>query len=388
MSSAEANVAKPTTLGESTIKAHKSVARRLALIAALGGLLYGYDSAVINGATNAIKTEFATGDALLGLAVGSALISGGIGALLAGRIADKIGRVPMMKIVAVLFLICSIGCAIVPNIFVLVAFRVFGGFAAGVAAMVAPVYIAEIAPTDERGVLGAFQQLGIVIGIFISLLVNALLVHISGGASVFMGPLETWQWMFLCMAVPSVLYFLLALTIPESPRYLVAQHRDEEAAVVLGRIGTDPAPISDQIGRIRYSIGIDHKPSFRDLITPVGRLKPIVWVAIGFMILNQFTGINVIFYYSNTLWGAVGFTEKDSFTITAITSLINIAATIGGTFLIDRVGRRPMLLVGSIGMLITKAVWHCSSVPHPWSTVRRNSPASLVRLPLCAPMDS
>ena len=239
MSSAEANVAKPTTLSESTIKAHKSVARRLALIAALGGLLYGYDSAVINGATNAIKTEFATGDALLGLAVGSALISGGIGALLAGRIADKIGRVPMMKIAAVLFLICSIGCAIVPNIFVLVAFRVFGGFAAGVAAMVAPVYIAEIAPTDERGVLGAFQQLGIVIGIFISLLVNALLVHISGGASVFMGPLETWQWMFLCMAVPSVLYFLLALTIPESPRYLVAQHRDEEAAVVLGRISTD-----------------------------------------------------------------------------------------------------------------------------------------------------
>lgn len=157
MSSAEANVAKPTTLSESTIKAHKSVARRLALIAALGGLLYGYDSAVINGATNAIKTEFATGDALLGLAVGSALISGGIGALLAGRIADKIGRVPMMKIAAVLFLICSIGCAIVPNIFVLVAFRVFGGFAAGVAAMVAPVYIAEIAPTDERGVLGAFQ---------------------------------------------------------------------------------------------------------------------------------------------------------------------------------------------------------------------------------------
>lgn len=164
MSSAEANAAEPAALSESAIKSRRSVARRLALIAALGGLLYGYDSAVINGATNAIKTEFATGDALLGLAVGSALISGGIGALLAGRIADRIGRVPMMKIAAVLFLICAIGCAIVPNIIVLVIFRVLGGFAAGVAAMVAPVYIAEIAPTDERGVLGAFQQLGIVIG--------------------------------------------------------------------------------------------------------------------------------------------------------------------------------------------------------------------------------
>lgn len=144
------------------------------------------------------------------------------------------------------------------------------------------------------------------------------------------------------------------MTIPESPRYLVAQHRDEQAAAILERISVDPTPISDQIGRIRYSIGIDHKPSFRDLVTPLGRLKPVVWVAIGFMILNQFTGINVIFYYSNTLWGAVGFTEKDSFTITAITSLINIAATIGGTFLVDRVGRRPMLLAGSIGMVVAQ----------------------------------
>ena len=235
MSSAISSAAG-TPLDERTIKTRKNLCRKLALIAALGGLLYGYDSAVINGATNAIKTEFATGDALLGLAVGSALISGGIGALLAGRISDKIGRVPMMKIAAVLFLICSIGCAIVPNIVVLVAFRIIGGFAAGVAAMVAPVYIAEIAPTDERGVLGAFQQLGIVVGIFISLLVNALLVHISGGASVFMGPLETWQWMFLCMGIPSIVYFLLAMTIPESPRYLVAQHRDEQAAAILERI--------------------------------------------------------------------------------------------------------------------------------------------------------
>ena len=156
------------------------------------------------------------------------------------------------------------------------------------------------------------------------------------------------------MGIPSIVYFLLAMTIPESPRYLVAQHRDEQAAAILERISVDPTPISDQIGRIRYSIGIDHKPSFRDLVTPLGRLKPVVWVAIGFMILNQFTGINVIFYYSNTLWGAVGFTEKDSFTITAITSLINIAATIGGTFLVDRVGRRPMLLAGSIGMVVAQ----------------------------------
>lgn len=337
-----------------TSKAKRALVHRLTIIAALGGLLYGYDSAVINGATAAIKTDFGATDAILGLAVGSALVSGGIGALLAGRISDKIGRVPMMKIAAVLFLICALGCGFAVNIGMLVAFRVLGGFAAGIAAMVAPVYIAEISPADERGVLGALQQLGIVVGIFISLLVNALLVHMSGSASVQFGPLLTWQWMFMCMAVPSVIYYLLAMTIPESPRYLVAQHRDEEAGKVLERISTEELSVFDQIGRIRYSIGIDHRPSFRDLITPLGRLKPIVWVAIGFMILNQFTGINVIFYYSNALWSAVGFTEQDSFTITAITSLINIVATLVGMTLVDRIGRRPLLLVGSIAMTIAQ----------------------------------
>ena len=176
-----------------------NIVPRLAISAALGGLLYGYDTAVINGATTVIKEHFHTGDAVLGLAVGSALITGCIGALLSGRIADKIGRVPMMKIAAVCFLICGLGCAFAPNIEILVAFRVFGGFAAGVASVVAPIYITEISPTKQRGVFGSLQQLGIVLGIFVSLLVNALLVHISGGAGAMMGPMMTWQWMFLCM---------------------------------------------------------------------------------------------------------------------------------------------------------------------------------------------
>lgn len=180
----------------------RNIVPRLAASAALGGLLYGYDTAVINGATAVIKEHFHTGDAVLGLAVGSALITGCIGALLSGRIADKVGRVPMMKIAAVCFLVCGIGCAFAPNIEILVAFRVFGGFAAGVASVVAPMYITEISPTRQRGVLGSLQQLGIVLGIFVSLLVNALLVHVSGGAGTMMGPMMTWQWMFLACACP------------------------------------------------------------------------------------------------------------------------------------------------------------------------------------------
>lgn len=230
----------------------RNIVPRLAASAALGGLLYGYDTAVINGATAVIKEHFHTGDAVLGLAVGSALITGCIGALLSGRIADKVGRVPMMKIAAVCFLVCGIGCAFAPNIEILVAFRVFGGFAAGVASVVAPMYITEISPTRQRGVLGSLQQLGIVLGIFVSLLVNALLVHVSGGAGTMMGPMMTWQWMFLCMCVPALIYGVLA------------------------------------------------------------------------------------------------------FTITAITSLINIAATVIGMTIIDRVGRKPMLLAGSVGMVVAQ----------------------------------
>ena len=328
-----------------------NIVPRLAISAALGGLLYGYDTAVINGATTVIKEHFHTGDAVLGLAVGSALITGCVGALLSGRIADKIGRVPMMKIAAVCFLVCGVGCAFAPNIEILVAFRVFGGFAAGIASVVAPMYITEISPARERGVLGSLQQLGIVLGIFVSLLVNALLVHISGA---MMGPMMTWQWMFLCMCVPALIYGVLAFTIPESPRYLVAQGRMEEAAVVLKKIGDAEINVDEQLASIRASLSADRKPSFRDLIGANGRLKPVVWAAIGFMILNQFTGINVIFYYSNSLWSAVGFSEKNSFTITAITSLVNIAATLIGMMLIDRVGRKPLLLAGSIGMVVAQ----------------------------------
>lgn len=333
----------------------RNIVPRLAASAALGGLLYGYDTAVINGATAVIKEHFHTGDAVLGLAVGSALITGCIGALLSGRIADKVGRVPMMKIAAVCFLVCGIGCAFAPNIEILVAFRVFGGFAAGVASVVAPMYITEISPTRQRGVLGSLQQLGIVLGIFVSLLVNALLVHVSGGAGTMMGPMMTWQWMFLCMCVPALIYGVLAFTIPESPRYLVAQGRMDEAAGVLAKIDDAEIDVNGQLAAIRASLSADRKPSFRDLIGSNGRLKPVVLAAIGFMILNQFTGINVIFYYSNSLWSAVGFSEKDSFHH----HRHHLADQHRGhrhrhDDHRPRGPRKPMLLAGSVGMVVAQ----------------------------------
>ena len=328
---------------------------RIASVAALGGLLFGYDSAVINGAVASIQKHFGINDASLGFAVASALLGAALGAMTAGRLADRIGRIAVMKIAAVLFLISAIGAGLAGSVWLIVAFRIVGGIGVGVASVIAPAYIAETSPPRIRGRLGSLQQLAIVTGIFVSLAVDFLLAHLAGGADkpLWLG-LEAWRWMFLAMALPAVLYGVLAFTIPESPRYLVASHRIPEARKVLTLLlGEKNLDIT--IDRIQSTLAGEAKPSWRDLRKPAGGVYPIVWVGLGLSIFQQFVGINVIFYYSNVLWEAVGFDESQSFVITVITSVVNIATTLIAIGLIDRIGRKPLLLIGSAGMAITLA---------------------------------
>ncbi|TDZ77266.1 D-xylose-proton symporter [Mycobacteroides salmoniphilum] len=328
-------------------------ALRIASVAALGGLLFGYDSAVINGAVQAIQDEFAIRDAELGLAVASALLGAALGAMTAGRVADRIGRVAVMKFAAALFLLSAIGAGLSPNIELLVIFRVIGGVGVGVASLIAPAYIAETSPSNIRGRLGSLQQLAIVTGIFSSLTIDWLLAHLAGGSrsELWLG-LPAWRWMFLAMALPALIYGALAFTIPESPRYLVATHRIPEARTVLTRLlGEKNLDIT--ITRIQETLDQSTAPSWRDLRKPTGGLYAIVWVGVALAVFQQLVGINVIFYYSNVLWQAVGFGETSSFTITVITSITNIATTLVAIALIDRVGRKPLLLIGSAGMAVT-----------------------------------
>ena len=188
---------------------------RIASVAALGGFLFGYDSAVINGAVAAINDQFGTDPAELGFAVASALLGAAAGALLAGRIADHIGRLMVMRIAAILFFISAIGTGLSPNVWWLVLFRVVGGLGVGIASVIAPAYIAEIAPAKLRGRLGSLQQLAIVTGIFISFLVDYVIAAWAGSASAdFWFGLEAWRWMFIAMVIPAIIYGLLALTIP------------------------------------------------------------------------------------------------------------------------------------------------------------------------------
>jgi sugar porter (SP) family MFS transporter len=234
-----------------------------------------------------------------------------------------------------------------------VLFRIVGGIGVGVASVIAPAYIAETSPPRIRGRLGSLQQLAIVLGIFASFAVNWLLQWAAGGPNkaLWFG-LDAWRWMFLMMAIPALVYGLLAFTIPESPRYLVASHKIPEARKVLTMLlGEKNLEIT--ITRIRDTLEREDKPSLRDLKAPTGGIYGIVWVGLGLSIFQQFVGINVIFYYSNVLWQAVGYSADDSAKFTVITSVINVLTTLIAIALIDKIGRKPLLLIGSSGMAIT-----------------------------------
>ena len=332
-----------------------SAVLRITIVAAFGGFLFGYDSAVINGAVSAIQEEFGVAPGPLGFAVASALLGAAAGAFFGGRVADALGRVPVMKIAAVLFLVSAIGCGVVDSFGWLIFWRVVGGIGVGVASVIAPAYIAEVAPASIRGRLGSLQQMGIVLGIFISLAVDAWLAAMAGGSTqeLWLG-LEAWRWMFMAEAIPAIAYLIGSFTIPESPRYLVEDGRSDEAEAVLANL-QGPASAAERVRLIKETLRIEHKPRLSDLKGRTAGLKPIVWVGIGLAALQQFVGINVIFYYSNVLWQSVGFTEADSFTITVITSVVNVAVTIVAIALVEKVGRRRLLLIGSAGMTLSLA---------------------------------
>ncbi len=328
----------------------------LAGTAALGGFLFGFDSAVINGAAPAIKSTFGLSSLALGFTVSIALIGSAIGAWFAGLLAEKYGRRRVMLIAAVLFTAAAIGQAFPFGIADLLMWRFIGGAGIGVASVMAPMYIAEIAPAQLRGRLASMQQLAIVLGIFATGISNYLILEAAGGDSTndWLFGIAAWQWMFLVMLLPALLYGGLALRLPESPRYLVEIGRYDEANAVLKQVYTDGTErILDDI---KASLDSEHRPSLKDLRGKRFGLLPIVWVGIILSALQQFVGINAVFYYSNTIWEAVGFSEDQAFQTSLITTGVNVAFTLVAIALVDKVGRKPLLLVGSMGMVSMLAV--------------------------------
>ncbi|WP_051114305.1 sugar porter family MFS transporter [Actinopolymorpha alba] len=337
--------------------AHGGIARTVlvAMVAALGGFLFGYDTAVINGAVAAVRDTFHASPFVLGLSVAAALLGSAVGAWFAGPLANRLGRIRVMVIAAAFFTVSAVGSALAFAIWDLASWRFIGGMGVGAASVIAPAYIAEISPARVRGRLGSLQQLAIVSGIFVALLVDYALATAAGGAmrDLWFG-LPAWRWMFFSLLVPAVAYGSLALLIPESPRYLVASGRLAEARGVLEEyVGGDP---DEKIREIQGTLAAARRTRLSDLRGPRLGLLPIVWVGILLSVFQQFVGINVIFYYSSVLWQAVGFSEADALKITVITSVTNIMTTLIAIATIDRIGRKPLLLIGSTGMVITLGV--------------------------------
>ncbi|MFE3291223.1 sugar porter family MFS transporter [Rhodococcus sp. NPDC059234] len=341
--------------GNGAARADIGHAVMFAAAAALGGFLFGYDTAVINGAVGAIRDKYDIGAGGTGLTVSLTLLGAALGAWIAGELADRLGRIRVMRIAAVLFVVGAIGSAFPFSVYDLTAWRVLGGIAVGIASVIAPAYIAEISPAAIRGRLGSMYQLAIVLGIAVSQLVNYALNAAAGGARNELAGVEAWQWMLALEAVPALLYLVMTYTIPESPRFLVARSRDEEARVIIsGLEGGDHEAVTVRMDEIRASLS-EHrtKTSVRELFSKRMGVAPLVWVGIALAALQQFVGINVIFYYSSTLWQAVGFGEDRSLFISVVSALVNIVGTFVAIAVIDRIGRRPLLLIGSIGMAVS-----------------------------------
>lgn len=325
----------------------------LSLVAAIGGFLFGFDSGVINGTVDALQLSFDSDAAGTGFNVASMLLGCAVGAFFAGTFADKYGRKTVLLVTAVAFIISAFGSGISGSSLEFVFFRVLGGLAVGAASILAPAYISEIAPAKYRGRLASLQQLMIVIGLFAAFLSNYILANLSGGASeVLWAGYDTWRWMFWVEIAPATIFLICLFTIPESPRFLVAAGREAEAKEVITSlsIGSDAdAKIAD----IRSTLEANRKPRLSDILSKVtGNIQPIVWIGIGLAALQQLTGINVVFYYGATLWQAAGFTEADALLTNVIGGVVNVGFTFVAISLVDKLGRRPLLLIGSLGQAV------------------------------------
>ncbi|MEV0598654.1 sugar porter family MFS transporter [Streptomyces sp. NPDC050315] len=332
---------------------HHGKAVGISIAAAVGGFLFGFDSSVINGAVDSLSSHFELNAFLSGFVVSIALLGCAVGAWYAGRLADGWGRRNVMILGSVMFLISSAGSAFAFSVPDLMLWRVIGGLGIGIASVIAPAYISEVAPASGRGALGSLQQLAITIGQLVVLSSNKGLAGAAGGASEELWlNMPAWRWMFLVGVIPALVYGVLALLIPESPRYLVLQGQYEKAAGVLQRV-TGVADPQRKVEEIRETLHKEHKSSFKDIRGPRLGLQPLVWVGIVMAAFQQLVGINAIFYYSTTLWKSVGFSESDSFTTSVITAGINVVMTVVAMLFVDRVGRRRLLSIGSAGMFVS-----------------------------------
>ncbi|ADE55836.1 sugar porter family MFS transporter [Coraliomargarita akajimensis] len=328
----------------------------ISIVATIGGFLFGFDSGVINGTVEGLRTAFNASGMGTGFNVASMLLGCAAGAFFAGNLADYFGRRTILLVAAVLFTISAWGSGISTASGEFIVYRIIGGIAVGAASVLAPAYISEIAPAHLRGRLSSIQQVAIICGLTIAFLSNYVIANMADGSALneLAWGYEAWRWMYWVELVPSVTFFFALLCIPESPRFLVASGKREKAIKVLTGLMGDRAEAKYE--QIKGTLQSDHRPSMKDIVGPALGLRPLVWVGIGLAMFQQLVGINVVFYYGAVLWQSVGFGESDALMINVISGTLSIGSCIVALFVIDKIGRKPMLTIGSIGMTITLLV--------------------------------
>ncbi len=314
------------------------------VVAALGGLLFGFDTAVISGTTPFIQPYFHLSDVGLGWTVSSLLVGCIVGVTLSGKPGDLFGRRNTLRAAALVFVVSAAGSALAARLWVFITFRFFGGIAVGTASMLSPMYISEISPGERRGALVSLNQLAIVIGILIAFFTNYLLVGTGG---------DNWRWMLSVMGLPALLFFVALFFVPESPRWLVQKRKIDDAFKVLSKISGDESA-NHELAEIEKSIASEDAGTYRDVFSK--ELRPILVIGMLLAFFQQMTGINSIMYYAPIIFQKIGNGTNSAFIQTVAVGAVNLIFTLVSLRLIDRWGRKPLLIVGAIGMIVSLLV--------------------------------
>jgi len=314
------------------------------IVAALGGLLFGFDTAVISGTTQWLQKVYDLSSFWLGFTVASALIGTILGAILVGKPADNYGRRNTLFVLAVLYFVSALGSALAWDWYSFLFFRLIGGLGVGGASVVSPMYIAEISPAKFRGRLVAVTQFNIVLGILLAFFSNYIISGLELGAI-------EWRWMFGVEAIPAVIFFMLLYVIPKSPRWLIANGNLEEAKEVLAQCGTDTGNIEDEISEIQNSLDIEHL-SLKEAFFQKKYMKPIL-LAVAIAMFNQLSGINALMYYAPHIFKMAGAEAGSALLQTVAVGGTNLILTMVALTVIDHFGRKKLMLVGSVGYIIS-----------------------------------
>ncbi len=315
----------------------------ITVIAALGGFLFGFDTAVISGANPFIQKYFQLDDLSLGWAVSSVIVGCIIGAFSAGFVSDLLGRKKVLIVTAVLFTLSAVGTALAQDFDFFIVARILGGIGVGAASALSPTYIAEIAPADRRGRLVSINQLTIVVGILVVYFTNLLFASSFGD--------ESWRWMLGSEAVPALLFFLLLFIIPESPRWLYKNNQPEKARAVLRKLEGE-GQAEEELREIEETLhGKQEKVAFGELFK--GKMAKITAIGIILAMLQQLVGINAIIYYAPNIFASAGAGLESALAQTVAIGAVNLTFTFVAIYLVDRLGRKPLLLAGSVGMTVS-----------------------------------